>query len=660
MSALISIKDNEVSITIDNLSLIKDPDLKIAMSDWQAEVSQDDLNNQAEIKISTQGLSDFKIDELYRDINNVFKGIGVELLNDNDTEDKIKKIQDEDAEFFRRSEAAHNVWKGNIDIPDFKSFSKFIQNGISRHFFHEGLDQKQLLSSYYLAATSCGCNFSVPGAGKTASVWAAYAYLNSLPKDDPRYVNAVFVIGPIACFGPWEDEYEKCFNKKAKSIRFLSSIKLDDKKNITKGITHKDTELYLSHFQTFTIYEELFKQLLIRPDKKIMLVVDEAHNIKGQDGVWANAALRLAPFANSRIILTGTPAPNGFEDLKNLFDFIHPNRNIIGFSRGNLRLMTNSDLSSKELNKRIKPFYIRIKKSELNIPPSQSQEIKIEMSPLQEKIYSEVESKFIKNNDQKLFKHGNLIRLRQAASNPLMLIQPLSSEIYEHDYDDESAKRIVEVEQYLKDFDCDQDLPKLDILINLVKEAFQNNEKILIWTYFVATSELIYKNLKKYFDISAIFKITGATPVNEKEKLDEFTNEINIELTRENIITEFKAKNGFSALVATPQCIGESISLHMECHKAVYFDRDFNCGLFIQSKDRIHRKGLPQNIDTKYYYLVTRNTVDEQINHRLDEKEKRMMRLIESDEIPFLSGAFDSESAEDIKSIIEAYYAKQL
>ena len=79
------------------------------------------------------------------------------------------------------------------------------------------------------------------------------------------------------------------------------------------------------HFQSMANnVEDIIKYL---KNNKCMLVVDEAHWIKNVDeGVWSQAALDIAPYCSSRVILTGTPAPNGFVDLTNLFEFIWPKR----------------------------------------------------------------------------------------------------------------------------------------------------------------------------------------------------------------------------------------------------------------------------------------------------------------------------------------------
>src|SRR3546814_5172606 len=65
--------------------------------------------------------------------------------------------------------------------------------------------------------------------------------------------------------------------------------------------------------------EDDFRVFLARGSHRTMMVLDEAHYIKSADGRQANSALRLAPHARGRVILTGTPAPNGYEDLANLF-----------------------------------------------------------------------------------------------------------------------------------------------------------------------------------------------------------------------------------------------------------------------------------------------------------------------------------------------------
>ena len=84
---------------------------------------------------------------------------------------------------------------------------------------------------------------------------------------------------------------------------------------------------------------------------RVMVVLDEAHYIKNvQGGLTALNALELANNAASRIVLTGTPAPNGYEDLYNLFEFIWPRKDLLGFNKYQLKDMSKSIITDDRVN----------------------------------------------------------------------------------------------------------------------------------------------------------------------------------------------------------------------------------------------------------------------------------------------------------------------
>jgi len=649
IKADISDTKETISFEMQDTSIFKDPRFKIKKTRWKANV--DGL-------FLTIPTLDSNLEALYQEVVKLFKAMGYQVEGRKGL-GIVENIQQQQDLFLESCKNARKVWDGDLETEDFKEFSKIVQG----RFPKITLYPKQLLSAYHLAASQSACNFSVPGAGKTIIVLAAYAYLNSLPDDDPRKVNSIFVVGPISCFKPWETDFELCFQRDIKSVRFLSSINLQERRRIVRGIDakHRKDELYLSHFQTFSLNQKLFNELFKRPDKKVMLVIDEAHNIKGIDKVWSSAMLKAAPDANSRVILTGTPAPNGYEDLKNLFDFIHPGKNVLKFNINQLQRMSKRVESTKPLNDVARSFFTRITKKDLNIPGQTFIPVSIPMSVKQEKIYRLIENKVVSGRKKsKVFMHANLIRLRQAASNPLQLIEPIEKELLNNNLieDDDGTYNLMSINDIsiqIDDFKNETDLPKLDYLIKIAKEAKDNKERILIWTYFVKNVDLIHKHLRKHVTDVPIYEITGATPVEQSES----TYNPEVELTREKILDKFRA-SAPSILIATPQCIGESISLHKECHKAIYYDRDYNCGLFIQSKDRIHRVGLDASTVTEYIFLVSKDTVDEQIAEKLNEKEDRMMTMLESEGIPLLSESSDESQLEIIESIVKAYNARQL
>ena len=104
---------------------------------------------------------------------------------------------------------------------------------------------------------------------------------------------------------------------------------------------------------------------------------------------------------------------------------------------------------------------------------------------------------------------------------------------------------------------------------------------------------------------------------------------------RTELLDGFKSQK-YQVLVTNPNTLAESVSLHGICHDAVYFEYSFNLVHLLQSKDRIHRLGLPNDQYTQFYYLqpVFKSpegyfSMSEQIYERLKEKERVMLQAIE-------------------------------
>ena len=127
-------------------------------------------------------------------------------------------------------------------------------------------------------------------------------------------------------------------------------------------------------------------------------------------------------------------------------------------------------------------------------------------------------------------------------------------------------------------------------------------------------------------------------------------------ITRERIIRDFHNPDcSYKVIIANPFAVSESISLHKACHYAIYIERSFNAAHFVQSKDRIHRFGLKPSDETHYYYILAKDSIDETINTRLEEKEIRMTEIMESMPIPLFENINQDLGNEDIKALIRDY-----
>lgn len=89
------------------------------------------------------------------------------------------------------------------------------------------------------------------------------------------------------------------------------------------------------------------------------------------------------------------------------------------------------------------------------------------------------------------------------------------------------------------------------------------------------------------------------------------------------------------------------MSLHMQCHDAIYVDRSYNATHFLQSIDRIHRLGLPAGTQTTIYVLENTlppsvGSIDVSVARRLGAKIRAMEQLLQDSDLHEL--ALDEES----------------
>jgi SNF2 family DNA or RNA helicase len=577
--------------------------------------------------------------------------ISAELVYSGNVSEAVNQYALEEDKFREFAEKARLIRDNHCDKNDFQAFV----DSVSKNLPNRSLYELQLLSAYHMAFSQNACNFSVPGAGKTSVVYGAFAYLSNLSPDDKKYVERLLIISPLSAFGPWELEYEECFGKKPSVKRLNGKLSVDDKKQYLYSATPAQITL-LSYASVTTLREELIYFLR---NNKVMVVLDEAHKIKNTNGgVTAEGVLDIASYCSSRVVLTGTPAPNGYEDLYNLYKFIWPTKKIIPYEVYQLKDMSRSESDPRvdTLLKNIEPFFIRVKKSDLGIPPAtEHPPIVVPMGDTQRRIYDVIEKRYmddIVSSKDNLFRQdlvkARLIRLMQAATNPNLLSIPLknfaSMEGFDSDAVTEDTSFISDILQY-SEIEVPAKFIKAKEIIDKIIAA---GGKVVVWAIFVKN----ILDFESYLTSNGIACKTlyGATPVATGDE-----NEDEVE-TREKIIEEFnKPDSAFKVIIANPFAVAESISLHKACHNAIYLERSFNAAHFIQSKDRIHRYGLLKGTVTNYYYLVSEDSVDEVIHQRLVEKETRLKDIIESMPIPLFENAGLATGDDDIKALIADY-----
>jgi len=302
------------------------------------------------------------------------------------------------------------------------------------------------------------------------------------------------------------------------------------------------------------------------------------------------------------------------------------------------------------LQNRIGSLFYRVRKEDLGLAAQRLHEPTIlQMNPIEGRIYASIAGRIARLSEEDYLRDadtiaalqkGRLMRLRQATSYPKLLTTAIPN--YHEDVLGDEESLISAITKY----DSSETPAKLQELVRRIRKIVSNGDKVVVWSNFIGTVNLISDTLKKEGILAK--KIIGETPI-------ERANIIQTD-TREKIREEFNDPNSkLKVLIANPAACAESISLHKACHKAIYYDLSFNCAQFLQSLDRIHRVGGSEKIASTYDFLMYDRTVDPKIYANLLEKAERMQALINQDyAIYSLNMEEDDTDASILQGLAEA------
>ncbi|MFI5819122.1 DEAD/DEAH box helicase [Streptomyces rishiriensis] len=467
--------------------------------------------------------------------------------------------------------------------------------------FRRRLKSFQLENLVRLTSLPHGADFSVPGAGKTTVALAGFA-LGRARGD----VEQLLVIGPIAAFQAWKEEAAAC----------LSPTPVLEVHTGPRTLLRDDLDILVTNYnRVASDYDRIRAYVSRRPTQ---VVLDEAHRIKkGEAGVHGRAVLDLAFAARRRDVLTGTPAPQGANDLVAPMRFLYPGQDRKILPRGAYTEASGRDPDVvAETSAAIHRYFVRTPKSRLGLPPTEFEIVAEPMGRIQRAIYEALEGRYrgefsLPVKDRRdLSRLGRIMMyLLEAATNPALLVAGSD----EHDQS-EFAHPPLELRgdealaDLLRQYTAYESPWKYRRVRQIVEEAAARGEKVLVWSTFVRNLKLLSGALK---DFSPAVVHGGVRPADGASPGV---------LTRDAEFDRFRDDPDCHVLLANPAACGEGVSLHHWCHHAVYLDRTFNAGHYLQSQDRIHRLGLREDVVTRFTLLLSQDSVDETVNSRLREK----------------------------------------
>jgi SNF2 family DNA or RNA helicase len=508
--------------------------------------------------------------------------------------DEVKKlIKELKVQIDLFEELAFMPWKPpSIDIAQFNP-------GLKREL--TGFQKSNVLS---LLRMNQGANFSVPGAGKTTTALVVW---NELKKS--KIIDKLLVVAPRSAFDAWAEESAIIFEIPPKVAIFDDSPIPE----IT-SILIVNYEQLENPMRLLRIQEWMRRQ-------STMLVIDEAHRIKGgSNSVRWRACKKLSALAARTDLLTGTPLPQGLDDLQNLLTL-------------NWGKIPNEYFNTNRLHSLKRGgIFVRTTKGELDLPSVTIREVAIPMGKVQSQIYSALgraymgEFKISQSDSQYFQKRGKAVfTLLASATNPGLLMGPASEfSSLNLVWPPEEISTNPWLKDVVSEYTKFEMPPKYTWLSRMIKDRAEKGLKVLVWTNFVGNLRALNVLLKP-FNPALVY---GATNLADRK----------MEIER------FRNSSDCHVLLSNPQTLGEGISLHQVCHEAVYVDRSYNAGHYLQSIDRIHRLGLRHDQETNIHFLVSERTIDERVQNRLKVKIERLGRLM--DDSGLVAGTLPNQEEE--------------
>lgn len=438
--------------------------------------------------------------------------------------------------------------------------------------------QKTNISSMLKAPN--GANFSVPGAGKTSTQLALFAILKQR-----REISRMLVICPKSSFEAWMEEPEAIFTNPTQTSIFNS------------GLIPSQTEVLLVNFEKLesTARRKTLLSWASQPGGTL-LVIDEAHRVKsGSRGVRWRACVQLASYADRVDLLSGTPMPQSYEDLRNLLSI-------------SWRAIPRHKLDDDRLSKfTAGGVFVRTTKSQLGLPGVNIHRVELPMGKYQEEIYGAISRRYfgllsLKSNDQiQLMQKGRAVMsLIAAATNPALVADKTRDELLRSLGWPPKEVGDGDLMATLRNYLAHEIPPKYEWILRYLSQPETNGRKTLIWSSFVGNIEILNRYLKKFNPAV----IHGSVSVEDRAR----------ELQRFRLDPECRV------LITNPQTLGEGVSLHKTAHEAIFIDRTYNAAQYLQALDRIHRLGIDKNQETNVYLLETRGSIDSRVGLRLGKK----------------------------------------
>lgn len=438
-----------------------------------------------------------------------------------------------------------------------------------------------------LLSQASGGLFLDPGLGKTSAVLATFKIL--LGKG---YARKMLIVAPLRpALKVWPDEIRKWsdFSDLTHTILHGDAKEINLKKDVQIYIINPEGLLWL--------FDPVRKYQLPEFD---ILCIDESSKFKDSTTKRFKLLKPHLPTFKRRWILTGTPAPNGLEDLfgqiyildlgRSLGRYItHFRNNFFARSGYNMYDWKPRSGAFEEVVEKISPLLLQLNAEDyLEMPELVYRNIPISLPEPVMQRYRDVEELFITAMEE-----GKLVAANAAVAG-IKCRQMANGAVYKND-----GFGLDDRKEYVVFHD-----EKLDALQDLLAEL-EGHPCLVLYEFD--------------HDRQRILERLGQIPVLgsglSDKKLDKTIDDFN--------------SGQVPILLGHPASMGHGLNLQGSCHHVIWFGITWNLEFYDQAIARVYRQGQKSE-HVFVYHIVASGTLDEKVLRVLTSKDKTQQGLLSS------------------------------
>ena len=369
---------------------------------------------------------------------------------------------------------------------------------------------------------------------------------------------ASLVVAPASVVPNWKNELQRF--APTLNVHVLNGA--DDRKALIDGAGEYD--VILSTYGLLVNAEEP-----LAGKQWNVVCLDEAHTIKNRDTKTSKVAMQLQ--ASARLILTGTPIQNHLSELWNLFRFITPG--LLGsYEQFRLKFIVPIEEGDKEKQRQLKrivqPFMLRRTKSEVveELPEKMEITLPVELSEEEMAVYEVIRRRakamLEESSAVSMSTLAEITRLRQAACSIA-----------------------------LTDSRWRGETTKIQMLLDLIAEIKEGNNRVLVFSQFTSFLELVRKRLDEQGE--PYFYLDGSVTMKQREEL----------------VRKFQQGECPIFLISL-KAGGLGLNL-TGANYVIHLDPWWNPAIEQQATDRAYRIGQQNRVTV--YHLIAQHTIEEKI-----------------------------------------------